>query len=59
MSMNILYTIEDSLYVNITNACLCRCTFCIRDEVDELSNSESLWMDYEPSIDEIKNHLKY
>lgn len=54
MSMNILYTIKDSLYVNITNICPCKCTFCIRDEADEVSNSGSLWMDHEPSIDEIK-----
>ncbi len=54
MSMNILYTIEDSLYINITNACPCKCTFCIRDESDEVSNSGSLWMDHEPSTEEIK-----
>lgn len=52
--MNILYTIEDSLYINITNLCPCKCTFCIRDEGDEVANSGSLWMDHEPSIDEVK-----
>ena len=29
--MNILYTIGDSLYINITNKCPCSCTFCIRN----------------------------
>lgn len=58
MSMNILYTIEDNLYINITNACPCKCTFCIRDEGDEVANSGSLWMDHDPSIEEIKYAFK-
>nr|WP_042278432.1 TIGR04100 family radical SAM protein [[Clostridium] dakarense] len=53
--MNILYTIEDSLYINITNLCPCKCTFCIRDEGDEVASSGNLWMDHEPSIEEVKD----
>lgn len=56
--MNILYRIEDSLYINITNICPCKCTFCIRDEGNEVSNSGNLWMDHEPSMDEIKESFK-
>lgn len=56
--MNILYTIEDSLYINITNLCPCKCTFCIRDEGDEVASSGSLWMDHEPSIEEVKDAFK-
>lgn len=56
--MNILYTIEDSLYINITNLCPCKCTFCIRDGGDEVANSGSLWMDHEPSIEEVKEAFK-
>lgn len=53
--MNILYAIDKSLYVNLTNKCPCRCVFCIRNESDEVSNSGSLWLEHEPSIEEIKN----
>ena len=56
--MNILYAIDSSLYVNITNQCPCRCTFCIRLESDEVAGSGSLWLDHEPTIDEVKEALK-
>lgn len=52
--MNILYTIDKSLYVNITNQCPCRCVFCIRNESDEVSGSGSLWLEHEPSVEEVK-----
>lgn len=53
--MNILYDIDKSLYVNLTNKCPCRCIFCIRNTINEISNSGSLWLEYEPSICEIKS----
>lgn len=52
--MNILYTIENSIYVNITNTCPCNCIFCIRNEKDEVSDSGSLWLEHEPSVVEVK-----
>lgn len=52
--MNILYIIENSIYVNIINICLCSCVFCIRNEKDEVVNSGSLWLEYELSVDEVK-----
>lgn len=55
--MNILYPIEKSLYLNITNQCPCSCVFCIRNETNEVGNSGSLWLDHEPSIVEIKNEF--
>lgn len=56
--MNILYTIDNSLYINITNKCPCSCTFCIRKEMDGLKGSGSLWMDRDPSVDEVIEALK-
>lgn len=56
--MAILYTIGDSLYVNITNKCPCSCTFCIRKECDVLSSEGSLWLDHEPDISEIIGEFK-
>ena len=56
--MNILYTIGDSLYINITNKCPCSCTFCIRKEMDGLKGSGSLWLDRDPSVSEVIDALK-
>lgn len=53
--MTILYPIEKSLYINLTNQCPCRCVFCIRNESDEVGNSGSLWLEHEPSLEEIKD----
>ena len=56
--MNILYTIGDSLYINITNKCPCSCSFCIRKEMDGLKGSGSLWLDRDPSVSEVVDELK-
>ena len=56
--MTILYDYKESLYVNITNQCPCACVFCIRKETDYVGNSNSLWLDHEPTVDEVKNEFK-
>lgn len=53
-AMTILYTVGDKLYVNMTNRCPCRCTFCIRNNGDGAYGSDSLWLEREPTVDEIK-----
>lgn len=55
--MTILYSYKDSLYVNITNQCPCACTFCIRKETDHLGDSGSLWLDHEPTLEEVKKEF--
>lgn len=52
--MTILYEVHTGLYVNLTNKCPCACTFCLRKEKDKIGNSGSLWLDREPSVEEIK-----
>lgn len=52
--MVILYEVHNGLYVNMTNKCPCRCTFCLRQERDEMNGSGSLWLEREPSVDEVK-----
>jgi TatD family-associated radical SAM protein len=52
--MNILYRLEDKLFVNITNVCPCDCIFCIRKTADGMNENESLWLEREPTLDEIK-----
>lgn len=52
--MVILYKVHDNLYVNMTNKCPCSCTFCLRQTRDEMEGSGSLWLEREPSVDEVK-----
>lgn len=52
--MVILYEVHDNLYVNMTNRCPCACTFCLRQTRDEMEGSGSLWLEREPSVDEVK-----
>lgn len=52
--MVILYEVHNGLYVNMTNKCPCACTFCLRQDRDEMNHSGSLWLEREPSVDEVK-----
>lgn len=52
--MTILYDVDGKLYINLTNKCPCNCTFCIRHNGDGAYGSDSLWLEHEPSLDEIK-----
>ena len=45
-----------NLYVNITNQCNCDCVFCLRQK-KQMAKESSLWLEKEPSIDEIKTEL--
>ena len=49
----ITYDVHDGLYLNITNRCPCSCTFCIRNHGDGVYGSDPLWLDHEPSTEEI------
>ncbi len=52
---DIVYTYGNQAYLNITNACPCRCTFCIRNNGDSVGEATTLWFEnHSPSIDEIK-----
>lgn len=44
---------ESSLYVNLTNRCTNRCTFCIRNNADGVGGGTQLWLSHEPSVDEV------
>jgi radical SAM enzyme (TIGR04100 family) len=56
-SMTISYEIDGSLYLNITNKCPCNCTFCIRNNGDGAYGSDPLWLEHQPTLDEIKANL--
>lgn len=53
--MKIFYDLNGSLYANITNKCPCACRFCLRNNGDSVGGNDSLWLEHEPTIDEIKS----
>ena len=57
--MTILYPVHSGLYVNLTNKCPCSCTFCIRQNADHVyDETEPLWLEHEPSFEEVKTAFK-
>lgn len=57
-AMTILYEVHGSLYVNLTNKCPCACTFCLRQTRDHMEESDPLWLEHEPSFEEVKEEFK-
>ena len=55
--MTITYVFEGNLYINITNQCPNNCEFCLRNNTDSVGDSESLWLDREPSKEEILSDI--
>ena len=53
MSMTITYEVENSLYLNITNRCSNNCTFCVRNNSDGVVDGTNLWLEKEPTVDEV------
>lgn len=51
--MEILYKVHNNIYVNLTNRCPCACTFCLRQTMDHMGESNSLWLEREPSAKEV------
>lgn len=54
MAMTITYEFEGSLYLNLTNRCSNDCVFCLRNNHDGVNGEDTLWLDREPTLDEIK-----
>lgn len=52
-AMTILYEVHNNLYVNLTNRCSAACTFCLRQTRDHMEQSNPLWLEHEPSYDEV------
>ncbi len=50
------YEVHNNLYLNITNRCSARCTFCIRDVADGVFGYD-LWLSREPTLEEMISHL--
>lgn len=57
--MTIVYQVNNSLYVNLTNRCPCACTFCLRQNDDGVYGSDSLWLEHEPTMIEIMEDFSH
>lgn len=66
----ISYNLGNSLYINLTNRCTNSCDFCLRaskdqpeiksnkwETSDDLSGTNELWLDHEPTLEEIIEDL--
>ena len=51
--MTVTYEVDGALYINVTNRCTNNCEFCIRKNGDGAYGSDSLWLEREPTEDEI------
>ena len=51
---DIVYTYAGKVYLNLTNACPCRCKFCIRQNGDAVGEAQTLWFSaHSPTFEEI------
>jgi len=55
--MTIAYRLGNALYLNLTNECPCDCTFCLRNDAVGVNEGQSLWLDHDPTVEEIKDAL--
>ena len=54
MRNDILYEVHNGIYVNLTNRCPCACVFCLRNTTDTVGRSDRLWLEKEPTVEEVK-----
>ena len=55
--MTITYQVKNGIYVNMTNRCPCACTFCLRHNGDGVYGSPPLWLEREPTVEEVCESL--
>lgn len=53
LKMTVTYVVGNKIYINLTNRCTNRCTFCIRNNGDGAYGSDSLWLKHEPTMEEV------
>lgn len=51
--MTLTYVVDSALYINVTNRCTNNCEFCIRKNGDGAYGSSSLWLEREPTEEEL------
>lgn len=50
---SLAYHFGNGLYLNVTNRCTNACSFCIRNGHETVGDSNSLWIDREPSVEDL------
>ncbi len=55
--LTICYVLENTLYINVTNRCTNRCSFCVRDK-DCGIGDVNLWLEKEPTVEEMIEDIK-
>lgn len=55
--MTITYQVKNGIYVNMTNRCPCACTFCLRQHGASVYGSDPLWLEREPTVEEVCQSL--
>ena len=55
---SIVYDYFGGLYINLTNKCPNACRFCIRNFTDSLGDADSLVLDKDTSVEEVKAELR-
>lgn len=55
--MTITYQVKQAVYVNLTNRCPCACRFCLRNNGSGVFGSGPLWLEREPTLDEVTESL--
>lgn len=55
--MTITYPVYNGIYVNMTNRCPCACIFCLRKQSPSVYGSEPLWLDREPTVNEVCDNI--
>lgn len=55
--MTITYSVKNGIYVNLTNRCPCACTFCLRHNGEGIFGSDSLWLEREPTLEEVLDSI--
>jgi len=54
---NIIYEYGGGLYINLTNKCPCNCRFCIRGQTQGAGSAASLWLEDEPTAEQVISAL--
>lgn len=54
-----IYEFEGNLYINLTNQCCNDCGFCLRNSGDGVKNNDTLWLEKEPSAEQVIDAIKH
>ena len=62
MSNTLVYTLDDKIYINLTNNCTNRCVFCLRQDKSDVCGQE-MWLDSEifganEVVEQLENTIK-